>query len=186
MTISLRPFEDYAALAVFNALDPHDHMEAEAVRGASATALALFADWRMVQGHGPLSLVAHTDTRPFAVITLGNTGQAGVADAAMLACNHQRFARPLARLAVMIRNGLPGYARDTGIRRIEARSWAGHPTASRLLQAMGFCHNCDMPGFGGSGHEVFRQFAWTAPLAPHPAPACAAVGHFATGEQPCA
>lgn len=179
--ITLRPFEDYAALAVFRALDVHDHMEAEAVRGASCTSLALFADWRAAQAHGPLSIIAHTGpaARPFAVITLGNTGQAGVADAAMLACDHRRHAVALARLAVTIRKGLPTFARDTGISRIEARSWACHPTAARLLTAMGFTHDCDMPGFGGSGHATFRQFAWTAPLAapatPIPAgePSCA-------------
>jgi hypothetical protein len=177
MTVTLHPYEDYAALAVFNHLDPHDHMEAEAVRGAAATPLALFADWRAVQAHGPLSIIAKAGQRPFAVIALGNTGQAGVADAAMLACSHARFAIPLARLAVTIRTRLPSYAAETGIRRIEARSWQSHPTAARLLLAMGFRHDCDMPGFGGSGHVTFRQFAWTAPLAQTPP--------LATGENPC-
>lgn len=170
--IAIRPFEDYAALAVLNRLDPHDHMEAEAVRGAACTGLALFADWRMAQAHAALSVIAVSGPaeRPFAVLTLGNTGQAGVAEAALLACDHRRHRTDLARLAVLIRAKMPGWALETGVRRIEARCWAGHPTAAALLAAIGFTHDCDMPGFGGSGQIVFRQFAWTSPpaMSAHP------------------
>ncbi|MDZ7919974.1 hypothetical protein [Rhodoferax sp.] len=186
--ITLRPYEDYAAWAVFRALDVHDHMEAEAVRGASATSLALFADWRVAQAHGLLSVVAHAGPaqRPFAVVTMGHTGQKGVAEAAMLACDHARHACALARLAIIMRRGLPRYATDSGITRIEARSWAAHPTAARLLTAIGFTHECDMPGFGRAGEAMFRQFAWNAPApTAHPTPIAAA---HATqpGESPCA
>jgi hypothetical protein len=170
--IALRPFEDLAALAVFNRLDIHDHMEAEAVRGAGTTSLALFADWRMVQGHGPLSVIAVTGpaARPFAVLHLGHTGQAGVAQGALLACDHARHRMDLARLCVLIRNDMPAFCLAKGIKRIEARSWAHHPTASRLLETMGFIHECDMPGFGGTGHETFRQFAYLAPVCHTPNP----------------
>ncbi len=162
--IEIRPYEDLASMAVFRALDVHDHIEAELVRGASATALALFADWRLAQAHAPLSIVAVTGAigRPFALLTLGNTGQAGVAQGAMLACDHNRHRHNLARLAVAIRRQMPAWCAERGIHRIEARVWAGHPSASLLLFAIGFAHECNMPGFGLTGTEVFRQFAWSA------------------------
>lgn len=168
--IAIRPYEDLAAMAVFRQLDIHDQMEAELVRGASCTALALFADWRAAQAHGPLSVIAVSGpaARPFAVLTLGNTGQAGVAEAALLACDHARHRIDLARLAVLIRARMPEWMRQTGVRRIEARTWAGHPTASRFLAMVGFAHECDMPGFGHAGRVTFRQFATVAPLAVGP------------------
>jgi len=76
----------------------------------------------------------------------------------------------LARLAVAIRQRIPAFAVKTGINRIEARCWAGHPTASRLLAAMGFAHEADMRGFGRDGTQTFRQFAWTKPATTDPAP----------------
>jgi hypothetical protein len=155
-------------MAVFTRLDVHDHIEAEIVRGTAYTAPGLFADWRMAQAQGPLSLIAHTHPagRPFAVIALGNTGQAGVAQGALLAADHARHRLDLARLAVAIRQRLPAFAADTGINRIEARTWAGHPTAARLLTGMGFTHEADLPAFGRDGRHLFRQFAWTRPIAP--------------------
>lgn len=172
--IRVRPFEDLAAMAVFHQLDIHDHMEAELVRGAPYTALGLFAEWRMAQAQGPLSLVATTGPadRPFAVFCLGHSGQAGVAEAALLAADHRRNRMALARLAVAIRQRLPAFTAETGIRRIEARCWAGHPTAPRLLSGIGFSHEADMPGFGGDGRQTFSQFAWTQPATTAtPAPA---------------
>ena len=170
--IRLRPWEDLAAMAVFHRLDVNDHIEAELVRGASCTALGLFADWRMAQAQGPVSLVAVTGPadRPFAVLCLGHTGQAGVAQAALLAADHSRHRVALARLAVAIRQRMPAFAAETGINRIEARCWAGHPTAARLLTAMGFAHEADLPGFARDGTQTFRQFAWTRPTAPDTAP----------------
>ena len=166
--IGIRPYEDLAAMAVFRRLDVHDQIEAELVRGVSCTALALFADWRAAQAQGPLSLVAVSGpaARPFAVLCLGNTGQAGVGQAALLACDHTRHRTDLARLAVAIRADMPGWCAARGIFRLEARCWAGHPTASALLASIGFVHDCDMAGFGGQTRATFRQFAWTAPPAP--------------------
>ncbi len=170
--IRLRPFDDLAAMAVLHRLDVHDHIEAELVRGASCSALGLFADWRTAQAHGPLSLIATTGPaeRPFAIFCLGHTGQAGVAEGALLAADHSRHRLALARLAVAIRSRMPAFAAETGINRIEARSWAGHPTASRLLTALGFAHEADLPGFGRDGSQTFRQFAWTKPATPPAAP----------------
>jgi hypothetical protein len=161
--IQVRPWEDLAAMAVFNRLDLHDQVEAELVRGASCTALGLFADWRAAQAHAALSLVIHSGpaARPFAVLCLGHTGQAGVAEAALLAADHTRHRIDLARLAVTIRARMPGWCAQVGMNRIEARCWLQHPTAARLLTAMGFDHEATLPGFGRDGRATFRQFAWT-------------------------
>ncbi|MEM7317408.1 MAG: hypothetical protein AAF408_00150, partial [Pseudomonadota bacterium] len=113
-----------------------------------------------------LSLVLRDKRRanqPFAVLALGNTGQAGVAQAALLARKHRRHARALVAACRQIRAEMPAFCSDLGIRRVEARAHAGHPRASRFLQSCGFAFETDMPGFGGDGRAVFRQFAWTDP-----------------------
>lgn len=162
--ITARPYDDLSAMAVIRQLDPHDQLEADLTRGAPSTALSLFAEWRSMEAIRLSSLVAHRrDGIPFAIFGLCNTGQAGVAGAALLARDHARFRRPLAELAIAIRAGMPRFAEDHGIHRIEARAWAGHPTASALLTALGFTHEADMPGFGLSGTVTFRQFAWINP-----------------------
>lgn len=159
----LRPFEDLAAAAVLRQLDPHDQIEAELVRGAAIPGLALYADWRAMLGAHVISQVAEWHAVPFAVFALANTGQRGVAQAALLARDHARHRRALAALGAMIRRHLPTEAEARGIHRIEARCWADHPTAARFLAAIGFTHECDMPGFGLTGRVTFRQFAWTCP-----------------------
>jgi len=161
--IEARPFDDLAAMAVLSRLDPADQLEAELTRGASATSLALFAEWRAMEAYREASYVAVSRGRPFALFALGNTGQKGVAGAALLARDHIAFRRPLAELALTIRNHMPEFCADRGIHRIEARAWADHPTASRLLTALGFHPECDMPGFGLTGTVTFRQFAWISP-----------------------
>lgn len=169
--IAARPFDDFAALAVFRQLDPHDLIEAAAVRGGEVTHLSLWFDWRAMEGARVLSRVIEDGGQPFAVLALSHTGQAGVAGAAMLARDHRRFARPLAALAARIRRDMPAFCAGLGIHRVEARCWAAHPTAALLLTRLGFAHEADMPGFGRTGRETFRQFAWTAPHpAPHPVP----------------
>ena len=161
--IEARPFDDLAAMAVLSKLDHADQLEAELTRGASATALSLFADWRAMEAYRAASFIAYTQGRAFAMFALGNTGQSGVASAALLACDHARYRRPLAELALTIRNQMPEFCAERGIHRIEARAWADHPTASGLLTALGFHLECDMPGFGLTGHVTFRQFAWISP-----------------------
>lgn len=161
--IALRPYSDQDAMAVMRHLDPHDRMEAELVRGAGTTHLALFADWRAMEPASVVSVCVVTDGTPFALLRLAHTGQAGVAQAALLARDHGRFRLPLARLAVTLRNTMPGWCTERGIRRIEARAWDRHPTAARLLRGIGFLPECFMPGFGADGHAVFRQFAWIDP-----------------------
>ncbi|PZQ99924.1 MAG: hypothetical protein DI533_04650 [Cereibacter sphaeroides] len=168
--IQLRPYSDHAAMAVIQWLDPQDRLEAEVTRGAAANHLSLFADWRAMEGHRALSIVAMTSParggKPFALLALSNTGQAGVAEAALLARDHRVFRRGLAELAITIRAQIQLFSIENGIHRIEARCWARHSTAAGLLVALGFRHEVDMPGFGRTGEETFRQFGWTSPAIP--------------------
>jgi len=164
--ITLAPFDNLGAMAVLSRLDPSDLIEAHLVRGVHADHLTLFADWRGMQAQAVLSLVLKDDRRggkPFAVLALSNTGQAGVAQAALLARDHAAHWRALATAALMIRAGLPEYCAEWGIYRIEARCWAGHPSAARFLTHCGFAPETDMPGFGPDGTAIFRQFAWITP-----------------------
>lgn len=163
--IDLRPYDDMAAMAVLSRLDPHDHMEAELVRGAGATHLSLFAEWRAMEVARAASFVATTNGRPFALLALANTGQAGVGAACLLACNHRRHRIALARLCVTIRRALPDWCAERGIHRIEARAWAAHPTAALLLSRMGFLFETPLPGFGADGRAVFAQFTWLSAAA---------------------
>lgn len=160
MQISLRPFDDMLSLSVFRQLDPHDYIEAELVRGRVTNAVALWADWRGAEGYRIRSYVAMQGQTPFAVFGLSHTGQAGVAAGALLARDHAHFRRSLGKIGLIIRNQMPGLLHQAGIHRVEARSWAGHPTAGGLLHAIGFRHECDMPGFGQTGKTTFRQWAY--------------------------
>jgi hypothetical protein len=160
MMLRVLPYEDLAAKAVIDRLDPADHLECELVRGSASTPLAIWADWRAMQGFRIASFVAITGETPFAIFGLSHTGQAGVAGAVLLARDHAAFRVPLARLAVRIRSELPTFIDGKGVHRIEARSWADHPTASGLLRSIGFVRECDMRGFGLTGGVTFRQWAW--------------------------
>ncbi|GGH36258.1 hypothetical protein SAMN05444007_108242 [Cribrihabitans marinus] len=164
--ILAQPYDDHVAMAVLSCLDGDDLVEAQLVRGGYASHLALFADWRSLQPHCVLSLVLRDQRlagQPFAVLAVSNTGQAGVAQAALLARPHRRHARALVATCRRIRTEMPGWCADLGIHRVEARAHAGHPRASRFLSACGFVHEADMPGFGADGRATFRQFAWTDP-----------------------
>lgn len=168
--IGVYPYSDQAAMSVLQRLDPMDHIEAELIRGQQITHLQLFAEWRAAQAHGVASWVIGTDQGrdtpsgsavPFAVLAIGNTGQAGVAQAAFLARSHKLFGRALARAAIKIRDEMPRWCEDLGIHRIEARCWSEHPTAARFLTHCGFRRECNMPGFGADGAVTFSQFAWS-------------------------
>lgn len=160
--IRISTYDDMAAMVVLRDLDPQDRLEAEAVRGEVVSHLSLFGDWRAARGYHLLSLVirASPSDEPVALLALANTGQHGVASAALVARNHRRYRRQLAALARLIRKELPRFASEAGIFRIEARAWASHPRASKFLSLVGFTHEVDMPGFGRGGTETFRQFAW--------------------------
>lgn len=165
MTLRLTPWQDEAGHAVLTRLDAHDLMEATLVRGGPVTGLALWADWRAMEPYRIASLIAcrgATGT-PFAVFGLVNSGQAGVAEAALLARDHAACRFDLARLCVTLRRAMPGWCAERGVRRIEARAWTCHPTAARLLRALQFHAETVMPGFGPDGRHSFAQFAWIAP-----------------------
>ncbi|AUC52302.1 hypothetical protein CDO87_03455 [Sagittula sp. P11] len=157
------PFENAAALAVFRDLDPEDRCEAMLMRGGSCDHLDLWADWRQAQPYCPLSLVLTSAAgTPFAVLAVARVpGCVGLAQAALLARSHKRWRRQLAQAAVLIRSALGGWADEQAITRIEARSWAGHPTASRFLTGCGFLQEATLSGFGPDGRAVFHQFSWT-------------------------
>lgn len=161
--IELAPFESLGAISVLSRLDPNDLIEAHLVRGAQANHLDIFADWRAMQSHAVLSLVLKdrkTGGKPFAVLALGHTGQAGVGQAALLACDHARYRRQLVNASRQIRDRMPEFCSEWGIHRIEARCWSKHPTAGGFLTACGFKYEADLPGFGADGLETFQQFAW--------------------------
>ena len=162
--ITVRPYDDLAAHAILSRLDPADFLEAEVTRGRSTTALELFADWRAMNTARMESWVLVTGAgEPFALLGIAYTGQAGVAAAALLARDHRRFRRALAQAAVLIRDRLPSYAVESGVRRIEARAWGAHPTACNLLFSIGFEPEALMPGFGPEGRNCFVQYAWMPP-----------------------
>ena len=161
--IEVQPYSDHAAMSVLKNLDPMDQIEAELIRGGSATHLAIFADWRAVNGMRLISSVLSVSGRPFAVLALGHTGQAGVAQAALLSRSHQRFRRPLLEVARRIRREMPAICEEWGVHRIEARAWSGHPRAGRFLRLCGFHLEAEMPGFGADGSTSFHQYAWISP-----------------------
>lgn len=166
MTVTVRPWDDMLALPIFRQLDPHDFMEAELIRGQETNGISLWADWRAAEVFRLMSFVALAGQTPFAVFGLSHTGQAGVAGAVLLARDHRRFRPALGRLCVMIRAAMAAEALARGIHRIEARCWADHPTASGLLRALRFDHECDLPGFGRAGGATYRQFAFLPARSP--------------------
>lgn len=161
---------DLPAFEVFKHLDPNDHREAEVARGIDQTHLSLFADWRAALGQMVLARVISerraSAEHPFALLGLTYTGLAGVAEAAFLSRDHALYRRQVAVAAILIRETLPTIAQQLGLHRIEARCWAKHPTAAQFLDAIGFAHETDQLGFGVTGAETFRLFAWVAPGIP--------------------
>ena len=163
------PFTANGAWTVFQDLDPDDYAEAIMIRGGGpVTPLDLFTDWSLAQRAGFLSHVIYTRAklkggRPFAVLCVGHTGQAGVAQAALLARRHDRYTRQLGEAAVQIRRNMPSLCKAYGIYRIEARSWAEHPTAARFLERCGFVLETTMEGFGDGGRDRVQQFAYVSP-----------------------
>ena len=107
-----------------------ESLEAEVIRGAPSTHLALWADWRMMQAARVESWVAVTAAGgvPFAVLAVANSGQAGVAEAALLARDHRAFRRPLAALAAMM------------LSRRLVGSWASSMASVSAARRPSFCH----------------------------------------------
>lgn len=166
MSIEVCPYDDAAAMTVFSHLDPGDLMEMTIQRGEMPNSLALFADWRAQQGQAVASFVLKTKNhrrfhdRAFAVIALAHSGFYGVAQAALLAREHAKWRGPIARAAVLIRRRLDSFCGETGIRRIEVRSWSGHPTACNLLSSIGFAKEHTALGFGPDGDDSFDLYSY--------------------------
>lgn len=159
--IRLAPFSNAAGWAVLTRLDLDDALEAAAYDGHPVDAFTLLRDWQTGHAAAQLSQVACTSAgTPFALILVAPTGQAGVSQAALLSRDHRQFGPHLARLAVLIRDGIDAWSEQVGVRRIEARSHADHPRADRLLRFCGFDLEARLPGFGASGDETFHQYAW--------------------------
>jgi len=163
MLVALKPYRADLAAHVLMHLDPYDQREAELVRGRPAQGLELFSDWHAGNAFRAASFVAcwGVSARPFAVLGLSNTGVAGVGQAALLACDHAKHRRALAMLAITLRAEFPAWCVEHQVQRVECRSWAQHPTAASLLDAIGFHHEAEMPGFGAAGRTTFHQFSWT-------------------------
>lgn len=163
--VHAQTYSDLAAMSVLSRLDPMDHLEAEMTRGRAVSHLAIFADWHAMEPARVVSLVLCTGHAaapvPFAVLGLSLKGEAGVAQAALLSRDHTKFSRALIAACLLIRQKMPAFCKEHGIRRIEARSWAGHPRAARFLTSSGFRFETSMAGFGPDGTAEFRQFAWT-------------------------
>lgn len=89
--IRISDYDDLAAMAIMRDLDVWDRLEAEAVRGEVVTHLSLFGDWRAARPLHVLGLTvrAQPSDEPIALLALANTGQHGVASAALVARNHQ-------------------------------------------------------------------------------------------------
>lgn len=169
MKIIADPYTDPRALEVFTGLDADDLAETSQYLGQPMDRMGLFALWRAGEGSAlrlgsfVLSARDQSGIRPVAVLSVSMSGIAGVGEAALVARDHGENRRALVAIARHVREALPDFARDHNLRRIEARSWAGHPTASRFLEAIGFKCECDMQGFGPDGTATFRLFAWVAP-----------------------
>ncbi|MEM6650968.1 MAG: hypothetical protein AAF582_00115 [Pseudomonadota bacterium] len=163
--IDLHSYDSAAAYSVLTQLDPSDHFEAELMRGVRINSAEIFADWHHAQAHSVLSFVIFCARRrvPFAVLVLANTGQSGVASAAFLSRDHVKWRRHIAVCGARIRADMPEFCEKAGIRRVEVRSWSGHPTANQFLRACGFNLEAAMPGFGPDGLSTFNQFAFVAP-----------------------
>lgn len=163
---ALVPWSDDLGRIVFDDLDLHDFREAGVVRGEAVRSMTIWADWRSVRSLRIVDVIAVSrpvhGARPFAVFAIANTGIAGVAEASLLTRAVPTWGREIARLAVHLRRAMPAFCADLGIHRIEARSWAGHPTGGRLLEACGLRLEARLSGFGASGQETFDQHAWTS------------------------
>jgi len=161
--VILHPFHPVAATEIFRDLDGWDRAEAEVTLGFDLGPEDMAAYWQGLDGFALYHAVASTGGQPFAVVSLSSAGMAGCGQAALMARDHRRFRRPLASLALRVRAELPALARRLNLTRIEARSWAAHPTAPRILRALDFTHECDLAGLGPDGRSLFRQWAWVDP-----------------------
>ena len=172
MSLELIDWSDDLAFQVFRDLDLYDRIEAALWRGDDAHPLALWCDWRAWAGWRAVTRIAvwrrGATLLPIAVLGWQPTGAKGVVQAALLARDHKLHRRALIPLARRLRKHLPDVAAEAGLTRIECRSWTGHPTAGRLLTAIGFrLEVAELAGMPGT----FAQYVLT--LDPGGEPPCA-------------
>lgn len=175
--IHLRPFAAAAeaALAVYRNLDIHDLVEIEVMAGRfdplRAVAGRMMGAGLLIEAH--VAEVERPGGRriPFAVLALGQTGFPGVAQGEFLAANHGFYRRELAQLVIMARAALPEIAAAHGLRRIEFRAYARHPSAALLGACLGFREEARLRGFGPDGMAEIVQFAWVREGEPETQPA---------------
>ncbi len=166
LPVTLEPFTPEAALQVLTKLDEMDQFEAQLMRGDEADSYELLAGWMALRQQGAACFVGVVDGQPIAVMAIVPGVTPGLGHAAMLACDHKQWKRGLVALVRLIRDGFPAQARVMGLHRIEARSWAGHPTAPSLLRAIGFELEAHMVGLGQSGEVNLKQWVWLADYIP--------------------
>lgn len=157
----LVPFQDGAAVHVLRGLDPADRDECVLTSPLMGDHYALHRCWASIPalpGSNHVVMSART-LRPCALFMANPTGVDGVASVALLARDHRKHWRELAELCLCLRSQLPVYAQKMGLHRIEVRCWEDHPTAPRLLRAMGFQIEGVLRGFGPEGQHRFIQFA---------------------------
>lgn len=163
--VTLDRFTPDAALRVLSNLDENDQLEAQLMRGDSAAAYDMLADWMMLARQGAVCFIGAATapiSEPVAVLGILPGTTPGLGHVAMLARDHRFWKRVLVPLAREIRDRLPTQARAMGLHRLEAHSWAAHPTAASLLTAIGFRLDARMTGFGPSGCVYLNQWSWLA------------------------
>lgn len=155
--------------AVLGDLDQHDKAEAEAM-GWQPFNPRLVAESMLKQQRlgGRIFVASDLDLHGgilderFALFGFGAAESGGTARAGFLARNHRLWARPLLLLGAAVRSQIDAYARLAGLRRLEVRLSAEHPTAAKLCLALGFEFETDLPGFGIPGAR-FEQWARVIP-----------------------
>jgi len=160
--LSLAPFELLSALRVIEDLDRMDRLEIQ-LGGVDPTPDAILRQFVLQDATGShLQIVwrhrPEGGAEPFAIVMIDELLARGTASAALIARDHVRFAAPLRRLVAGLRADLPGAMAQSGLRRLECRCWAEHPTAPGLLTAIGFAFETELHGFGLS-QTPWLQFA---------------------------
>lgn len=164
--LSLTELAPRNALTVLEDLDPHDEIEAGLAMGWQHDLVgSILADMLLSRRAGGVIQIAWSHlgaggAAPFAILGVAPALAPGVGVAALLARPHHRWRGALRSLAFALRADLPTWAAAHGFHRLEARSWTGHPSAARLLSAIGFAREARMPGFA-AGVADFDLYALT-------------------------
>jgi hypothetical protein len=168
MRVLCHHWDAESALQVLEDLDGHDLAEVGVAQGRAMRPLEALAEFQTGAARGEDVRVAFVcpggaPIAPFAILAVGPGGWHGTGIAGLIARDHRHWRRPLAVLGAQIRRELPRYAARRGWHRIEARSWAPHPTGAALLHSLGFAFEATLPGMGPDGAHEFHQFAFIQP-----------------------